>query len=237
MSITRTLYKLGFEISPIILTDGLASAIYGGMLPIVALTQTSSFISALLSGDSVTTNLDQYFCHFRASAGGTIIDYESGKYPFANQTVAANSLIAQPLRIPMTMSAPMNSQNTALSKLTTLSALQAALQAHANLGGTYTVATPAGFYSNCLLLSVRDITPTGEKTPQSSWQWDFEKPLVSATDAAGAVNSMLAKIDAGTQLNSSAWTNTTAALGNTSLGGSVSSLVNQITGLVGKLAL
>lgn len=48
MSFTRELYKLGFEISPVILCDGVAQSIPGGMLPIVALTQSASYVSGLL---------------------------------------------------------------------------------------------------------------------------------------------------------------------------------------------
>ena len=38
MGFTRELYKLGFEVSPVILCNGIAQSIPGGMLPIVALT-------------------------------------------------------------------------------------------------------------------------------------------------------------------------------------------------------
>ena len=47
MGFTREMYKLGFEISPVILCDGIAQAIPGGMLPIVALTQSASFVTGL----------------------------------------------------------------------------------------------------------------------------------------------------------------------------------------------
>lgn len=50
MSFTRELYKLGFEISPVILCDGVAQSIPGGMLPIVALTQSASYVSGLMGG-------------------------------------------------------------------------------------------------------------------------------------------------------------------------------------------
>jgi hypothetical protein len=43
------------------------------------------------------------------------------------------------------MDAPVNENTGAMTKFVTLSALQSVLQAHANLGGTYIVATPALF--------------------------------------------------------------------------------------------
>lgn len=234
MAFTRELYKLGFEISPVILCDGIAQSIPGGMLPIVALTQSASFVTGLLGGAINLTDLDKYFCHWRAAQGGTMVDYDIARYPFANQTVAANALLAQPLRISMLMEAPVNENTGAMTKLVTMSALQAVLQAHANLGGTYIVATPSVIYSSCILKTVKDVTSGNEGLPQRSWMWDFEQPLITKADADKTINSFLSKIDGGTKMTDSSWTNTVSALGNTSLGGTVS---GAITGLLGKLGL
>ena len=233
MSFTRELYKLGFEISPVILCDGVAQSIPGGMLPIVALTQSASYVSGLLGGAIELTDLDKYFCHWRASTGSTIVDYDIGRYPFANQTVAANALLAQPLRISMLMDAPVNENTGVMTKLVTLSALQAVLQAHANLGGTFVVATPGIIYSNCILRVVRDVTGANDAVPQRQWLWDFEQPLIAETSAEQAVNSYLSKIDNGDRATECAWTSTLSALGNTSLGSSVS---DSVIGLIGKLS-
>jgi len=189
MAFTRELYKLGFEISPVILCDGVAQSIPGGMLPIVALTQSASYVSNLLGGAANLTDLDKYFCHWRAAQGASMVDYDIGRYPFANQAVAANALLAQPLRIPMLMDAPVNENTGALTKLVTLSALQAVLQAHANLGGTFVVATPSLIYSGCILRTVRDVTGSNDPLPQRQWLWDFEQPLITETGAEQAINS------------------------------------------------
>lgn len=233
MAFTRELYKLGFEISPVILCDGIAQSIPGGMLPIVALTQSASFVTGLLGGAMELTDLDKYFCHWRAAQGATMIDYDIGRYPFANQAVAANALLAQPLRVTMLMDAPVNDNTGAMTKLVTLSALQAVLQAHANLGGTYIVATPAFIYNSCILKTVRDVTGSNDPLPQRQWLWDFEQPLITETGADQAINSYLSKIDNGDKTTESAWTNTLSAIGNTSLGSSVSGAV---IGLIGKLS-
>ncbi|ELE4929232.1 hypothetical protein RC169_002779 [Salmonella enterica] len=233
MSFTRELYKLGFEISPVILCDGVAQSIPGGMLPIVALTQSASYVSGLMGGAIELTDLDKYFCHWRAAPGGTMVDYDIGRYPFANQAVAANALLSQPLRIPMQMDAPVNENTGAMTKLVTLSSLQAVLQAHASLGGTFIVATPGIIYSNCILRTVRDVTGANDALPQRQWLWDFEQPLLSETGAEQAINSYLGKIDNGDKATESAWTSTISAIGNTSLGSSVSGAV---IGLIGKLS-
>lgn len=83
MGFTREMYKLGFEISPVILCGGIAQAIPGGMLPIVALTQSASFVTGLLGGAINLTDLDKYFCHWRPVQGATMVDYEIARYPFA----------------------------------------------------------------------------------------------------------------------------------------------------------
>lgn len=232
MAFTRELYKLGFEISPVILCDGIAQSIPGGMLPIVALTQSASYVSSLMGGSMNLTDLDKYFCHWRAAQGGTMVDYDIGRYPFANQAIAANALLAQPLRIPMLMDAPVNDNTGALTKLVTLSALQAVLQAHANLGGTFVVATPGLIYSGCILRTVRDVTGTNEPLPQRQWLWEFEQPLITESGAEQAINNYLDDIDNGNKTTDPSWTNTVSALGNTSLGSSVS---DAVTGLIGKL--
>ncbi|WES88774.1 hypothetical protein [Dickeya fangzhongdai] len=239
MGFTRDLYRLGFEISPVILCNGVAEAIPGGMLPIVALTQSASFVTGLIGGAINLTDLDKYFCHWRPVQGATMVDYDIAKYPFANQTVAANALLGQPLRVSLMMDAPVNENTGAMTKLVTLSALQAVLQAHSNLGGTFIVATPSVIYSGCILRTVKDASAGSDALPQRTWMWDFEQPLVTENAADRAVNSFLKKIDAGDPTKTSAWTNTASALGNTALGGAVSTVGNGIsdgiTGLIGKL--
>ncbi|WP_291969485.1 hypothetical protein [Candidatus Symbiopectobacterium sp.] len=232
MSFTREIYTLGFEISPVILCAGVAEGIPGGMLPIVAITQSASFVTGLLGGSINLIDLDKYFCHWRPVQGATMIDYDIARYPFANQRVAANALLAQPNRIALLMDAPVNENTGAMTKLVTFSALQAVLQAHANLGGTFIVATPSLIYSHCILRTVKDASPGSEGLPQRSWLWEFEQPLITEKDAERATNTFVNKIDSGEKVTSSAWTNTANALGNTALGGSVSDVVS---GLIGKL--
>ncbi|QLW89497.1 hypothetical protein HV175_13365 [Klebsiella oxytoca] len=234
MGFTREMYKLGFEISPVILCGGIAQAIPGGMLPIVALTQSASFVTGLLGGAINLTDLDKYFCHWRPAQDATMVDYEIARYPFANQVVAANALLAQPLRVLLVMEAPVNENTGAMTKLVTMSALQSVLQAHSNLGGTFIVATPSVIYSNCILRVVKDITSGNDSLPQRSWIWDFEQPLITDNGAEQAVNNLLNKIGVGDMVTDPSWTNTANALGNTPLGSSVS---EAITGLLGKLGV
>ena len=200
MSGLSTVFKLGFEISPVILTNGIASNIPGGMLPIVSITEAANFITGLLDGGSVLS-LDNFFAHWVPLPGGTLANNQIGKYPFANQSVAANAIIAQPLNISMMMICPAKTAGGYASKLATMTALKAAIAAHDASGGTYTVATPACIYPNLVLLDIKDVSNGQSKQTQTHYQWDFEQPLITLNDAQSAMNGLMSKITAGTPIS------------------------------------
>lgn len=191
-------FKLAYQLSPIVLTGGIAGFIPGGMLPIISLTESMNFVTGLLSG-AADLGLDDYFANFEPMPGGKLINQDFGRYPFANQIVAANSTIKQPLVISMKMTCPIRGAGAYGTKLATLTALQAALDQHNSSGGTYTVATPGFFYTNCLLRDMTDISPgpAGDKQVQSIWQLNFEQPLLTQSQAAAAQNSMMQKVSSG----------------------------------------
>lgn len=192
----RSLFQLGYQISPIILTGGVASQILGGMLPIVSILQSADFISGILGG-SVNTDLNSYFAHFRPIPGSTLIENQYGTYPFANQNVAANAVITQPLRISLRMDCPANNTSGFAGKLAVMTALQQILSQHTNLGGTYTVATVAQIYTNLLLLSLKEISGGQSKQDMVSYQWDFWAPLITLEQAANAMNNQMNAISNG----------------------------------------
>ena len=198
MGLGRDAYQLAFQVSPIILVNGIASAI--GMLPIIAITEALNFpFGILASGGNIS--LDNFFASYEPLPGSTLIDQKIGEYPFANQAVAANAVIAQPLTISLLMNIPARAPGGYAIKLATMAALQAALQQHNNLGGTYTIVTPAGFYTNCVMLSLRDASRGGSKQPQNAYEWVFRKPLLTLDQAEQALNALMSKINAGTPFN------------------------------------
>lgn len=189
-------FKLSFELSPIILTGGAASLIPGGMLPIIALTEAADFVSGLLSGN-VDDDLDGYFAHFYPLPGGKLANNSIGEYPFANQQVAANSIIANPLNISLRMVCPAKGEGGYALKLATMVALQAVIAKHTNSGGTFTVATPSFFYTDLILLGLTDVTSSAPRQPQSEWQWDFTQPLLTQAAANAAQNAMMNRLSQG----------------------------------------
>ena len=191
----RSLFQLGFQCSPIILTGGIASQIPGGLLPIVTITQAASFVSGLLSGAS--PSLDDFFAHFKPLPGTTLVDNQFGQYPFASQVVAANSIIKQPLRVSLLMTCPARGAGSLTAKLVTFEALQAVLDQHHSRGGTYTVATPSYLYTNCLLAGLRDVG-SESKQVQVNWQWDFEQPLITLAQAEQVQNGLMNSLSIGT---------------------------------------
>jgi hypothetical protein len=177
-NIGQSIYQLGFEISPIILKDGIAKKIWGSLLPIIAITEAANFGFTLLNGNN-PLKLNNFFGHFRPLPGASLIDYEVAQYPFANQNYAANATIAKPLKISMLMNCPANANGGYISKMITFTALQAALQAHAQAGGTYIIATPSYVYLNCILTNLTDVSRPDSQQPQNAWQFDFIQPLLS----------------------------------------------------------
>lgn len=198
-SISREIFKLGYQISPIILTgkSRLTEFVPGGMLPIIALTESINFARGILGGAG-DLNLDDFFGQFEPLPGGTLISNRIGDYPFANQRVAANAVVVDPLRISLRMVCPARGPGAYLTKLATMSALRATLNLHSTTGGTYIVATPAFIYVDCLLTDLRDITQSSGKQVQAEFQFDFTRPLITEEDAIGALNAQMTAIANGT---------------------------------------
>ena len=205
-------WKLAFELSPIVLVNGVVEGFPQGILPIVAITEAVNFPLGLLSGGE-NIDLNNFFAQFRPLPGSTLVDQEVGHYPFATQAIAANATIAQPLQIAMEMIVPARGTLGWPAKLAIMSALQAVIRNHNRSGGTYIVATPSKIYTNCLLRSLRDVSDGRTGQSQSVWQWDFEQPLITLDDAASAQNGLMSWMTRETQISNPVWSGTTPAVG------------------------
>ena len=184
-----------YQITPIFLTGGIASNISGGILPMLALTNTNAFSSNLLGGNE-NFALDDAFAIFQPAVGGSLVEQIIAQYPFANVNVAANAMIRNPINVSMIMVVPMRQEGAWANKLAVMQALKATLDNHNNSGGTYTVCTPAFTYTNMLMLNLVDVsTPT--PIPQNAWRWDFTRPLVSLADLEGAQSNLMNQITNG----------------------------------------
>ena len=237
MSAGRLAFQLGFQVSPILFTGGIAGSIPGSTLPILALTQAASFVSGLLQGN-VDINPDNYFAQFVPLPGGTLSSNQIGMYPFANQATAANAIIAQPLNISLKMLCPSRKAGDFIVRLATITALKKAIDNHTAQGGTFTVATPSYIYTNCILLSLRGITPADNpsKQAQIEWQWDFIQPLVSQADANTANKSLMGKLSGGLPISGTpTWSGVSSAIGST-VSNAVSSVIPSASGLIGSSA-
>ena len=188
-------FKLTYELSPIILTGGIASFMPGGMLPIISITESLNFLGGILSGGG-DLDLDDFFAHFLPVPGSGLVSQQIGEYPFANQAVAANAVIRMPLTISLRMICPVKDAGWSI-KLATMTARKTTLDMHNASGGTYTVATPSFFYTNCVLLDLRDTSNESSRQPQNTYQWDFRQPLLTLQDAVQAQNNLMSKITAG----------------------------------------
>lgn len=191
-------FKLNFEISPITLTGGVALNIPGGMLPILSLTQAATFTGLISGGEEIS--LDDFFAYFYPLPGSSLIEQQIGMYPFANQTVAANAIIVQPLSVSLLMMVPVRDPGGYVTKLSNMTAIQNTLRQHNTSGGTYTIATPSYFYTNCVMTGMHDISSGDSKQAQIQWKLDFIQPLISLQDASNFVlNSMMQQLISGVQ--------------------------------------
>lgn len=212
----RGAYDLSFQVSPIILVGGIASGTLGGMLPIIALTgQSAALAQGVLSGG---LNAEAFYARFVPIPGSTVISNAVGTYPFANQQVAANAIIQQPLNVSLEMIAPVKEKGGYLTKLAIFTALQSSLVAHNNAGGTYNIATPSYIYTNCLMTGMTDITAGDTRQQQIRWQLDFTQPLITQQQATSAYNSLMGKAANGQQVTSPNWSSANAASGTPAQG-------------------
>lgn len=202
MSPGLAVFKLAFQLSPIMFVGGIATNLPGGMLPIIAITEATHFLTGLLSGaDNI--ELDNFFANFAPMPGSSLAKFEVGTYPMANQAVAGNAILASPVNLSMLMHCPARDELGYPLKLVTMMALRQVIQQHAVLGGTYTIVTPAGFYQNGILLDLRDVSDGRSTQPQNAYQWDFFFPLLTLQQAQAAQSSLMSKLTSGTQTDGS----------------------------------
>jgi hypothetical protein len=199
----QTIFEAAYEVSPIILQDGLAQ-FSGGYLPITAITEII---------DLPGLSSKQFFAHYKPLAGSTLAEWQIAEYPFVNLTMAANAQIQMPLKISMLMVAPAQTGGGYLFKQAIFTALQVALQNHISLGGSFTVITPAFTYTNCLLTALRDVTSPSDKQVQTMYQWDFVQPLITESGATQIVGQLLNRVGSGLSTNLGGWSSTPATLG------------------------
>jgi len=179
-------FRATYETSPIFLSNGIAGQQSGG---------TMAFNSLLPAPSG--------FAYFRPVPGASLIKNRCATYPMFNQMVAGNAMIAEGVQLSMEMECPANPQFPYLQKSAYISALIASLKKHNVLGGTYSVATPAFFYDNGVMLDFRDVTGADKKQAQVTFQIDFYFPLITIADAQAAMGTFLQTLGNGAAINGS----------------------------------
>jgi len=191
-SLSQSAFELAYEISPIYLVNPLVP------IPVPILTLTVMFdIPGIENGE--------FFAHFKPLPNSTLQEWQVAEYPFANLTMAANAVIQMPLKLSMLMVCPAQTGGGYILKQAQIRALKLGLDAHIQSGGTFTVLTPAYTYTNCLLTSLRDITPPSEKQAQIMYQWDFIQPLVTTSSIAQVTSGLINSITNGTAQSVLSW--------------------------------
>lgn len=233
----QTVYKLAFQVTPIWLTGAPVASAPGKMVPFAALTDPdlyraaaggasapTRFIENASGGfdDSPAWNLDNAFGAFTVLPGGTLVKQDPATFPFANQQVAANATIFDPLNVSLVWDTPMRGLNAWAAKFAIMGNVQARLTAHNNNGGTYTVVTPAYIYQNMLLTNLSDASRGGQPIPQNAWRFDFCKPLIRIQDLMEAQSALMQKLTGGLPTDGS-WSGPIASV---DLGGFLASMMD-----------
>lgn len=221
-NVARSAYDLAFQISPIILTGGIASQLPGQATPVIALIGQIAGIAQSFITNGI--GLSSIGVRFVPMAGATVISNIAGTYPFANQQTAGNALVSQPLTISLEMIAPVNSDGGYITKLAIFTALRESFAAHNAAGGTYSIATPSYIYTNCLMTGITDVTGGNTRQQQINWQIDFVKPLLAQQDASNAESALISKLTNGQQQTSAGWSNITGVAGTQGAVAGVTSL-------------
>jgi len=193
---SRSEYQVSYQVSPIMLVGGVAGT---GMLPLISVLSSVNYQNGLLSSPTPQSS-DNYFGQFKIIPGHTLMENEVATYPVANQTVAANAIIANPLKLAVEMLVPANGRITVANKLAVMTSLKSTLDRHTAAGGWYNVATPSYIYQGCLLTSLVDGTEeeAGSQV-QVRWVWSFMQPLLTVQAAQAAQNQAMAKISGATK--------------------------------------
>lgn len=246
MGVGYSAFKLAFQVSPILLVNGIAGAgsgalgVPGGTLPLIAITEASSLVLGLLSGAD-DLSLDSFYASFRPLPGSTLVENSIGTYPFANQVVAGNAIIQNPVNLSMLMTCPARGTLGYGSKIVTMNALKRTLDQHNSLGGTYTVLTPSFFYTGGILLRLEDSSAQNDIQIQNAYRFDFTFPLLTLETAQSVQNNLISKITGGSQVNATGgslgWTGLSQTVGipNSLAGSSVFPISGGLTGMTAPL--
>ena len=199
MSPGTAAWILSYQLAPIVFCGGIAQNIPGGVMPITQITESSSFPSGLLSSGG-PASLDDYFANFIPLPGATLGENVIGEYPFANQAVAGNAIIANPLVVSCLMICPVRDAGGYSTSTAIMMALASAMNQHDSLGGTYTYVTPKFFYTDLVRIRMVDVSSSESKQAQNAYQIDFRKPLLTLQAAQAAQNTLMSKLSNGTQI-------------------------------------
>jgi len=189
-----------YELNPIMLIDGIGTQFLSALLdfstPQTTQDNNGNTIPATdKDGNALTTDFTN-FASFKL-IDADYFNYAVGDYPFYNLKAAANSGMFSPKRYRYQMFMPRYQQGFDSRQKTILENLNKKLEEHVLKGGSFTLITPFGTITNCVLdgaitldtgvfEDVRQILP--------SFSIPFKKVLIDLEDAQASYNSSMDRI-------------------------------------------
>lgn len=193
-------FATSYEVSPVILVGGIANTLGTGQppnaqLPIAQLLSPNLFPGGATGQAAGGSDINDFFARFILVEGGTLQEWQVATWPLANQAVAANDVIQQPLRLSLRMICPARAETVGYSgKTQVMTNLVGQLTEHINNGGYFTVVTPSYTYTGVLLTKLTDVTDWSPGAQvQVAWQWDFLQPLITNDAALAAQNVAMSR--------------------------------------------
>lgn len=182
------LHKL-YTLNPILLVDGIGT----------------QFLSALLDFSNNSTDKDgnvstQDFTDFATFVliDADFFNYVTGDYPFYNLRDAAADGMFKPTRYRYQMIMPRIGAGFDSRQKTILESLEKKLTEHVLKGGTFTLITPFGTITGCVLDGAITLdTGVFEEVHQilPSFTIPFKKPLIDLEDAKATYNTAMDRIN------------------------------------------
>ena len=192
-AIGRFAIETVYELSPILLKNGIASEREEKLMLIGELTQS-------LPPLPLTEN-NGFFAHWKTIGGGSLMQNSVAQYPLANQATAGNAIVQQPVNISMLMYCPATSLYNFALRRTFISGILSSLDLHVRLGGLFVVYTPFFTYDNCVLTGIRDASEGSVTELQNAMIFDFMRPMImDEQEAQTAQNAFMSKITDGEKI-------------------------------------
>lgn len=129
-----------------------------------------------------------------------LLSFSYSEYPYTNRTALINAYFRNNTRFSLRANKPITRANTFPVNYAINEALYSVLEKYAQNGGIFTVLTPWGALSNCLLKDFYGIKGGDREMGGQGFLFEFEKTNIPSESIQKTQNSYLSAITAGSAI-------------------------------------